>query len=653
MTRKSSRSLEFPSSGRGQKLSTYFLFSQLGCASERLPLTVLPNQTDEHASVVISENSRNLPGCRIFPKKKVRESIARSHGPALIRPREASPGTVPESETASARTASPIPVVQNSTEEQELDPGNLADLFNREDARRPELNRKTRSCFIGNDLSNCNYLVRQKSPNTGSNGTYHLVPDVLELPDKKLADALVQAYFDHINCCWPIIDEEWFMAQYEHKDPQGPVPLALLNASMFFHRAKTLVECRHEQDRVVYVQVALLLTWYSDGLEEIVANAWHWIGFATRTATALGMHRDVTNSNMQPVYKRTYTRLWWVLFQFDTIASASSGRPQVMNLEDSDVPELQHSHFEGTPRADPDFAIHQSKLCTIISRTIRKGWALRSSVESRIEAIQEADKALAEFTLQLPVHMHLRHSDLNNRQATLQLTYNNFVLLLHRPAPSPRTIGPHDDPVLCGDAIAEISSIFETLLSQESLPSMWFYSNHVLFTAIIYAMDGFGSHKPLTAVKSRRLSKSLLCSLRGLSACWRFAQSLLQLFEERLARLERGGNGKTRPSASATQGAADLGEQSREASISKTTWNHQARDTTLDWSNMEHQVPGEVESGFANSQFGNPTITLDPLADDQIPQVNGGAILDGLSLFDDFTLDFLLGEMNGDGGFFT
>lgn len=140
------------------------------------------------------------------------------------------------------------------------------------------------------------------------------------------------------------------MAQYEHKDPQGPLPLALLNAvclvgahvlashrpdmkslqSMFFHRAKTLVECRHEQDRVVYVQVALLLTWYSDGLEEIVANAWHWIGFATRTATALGMHRDVTNSNMQPVYKRTYTRLWWVLFQFDTIASASSGRPQVM-----------------------------------------------------------------------------------------------------------------------------------------------------------------------------------------------------------------------------------------------------------------------------------------------------------------------------------
>jgi hypothetical protein len=84
-------------------------------------------------------------------------------------------------------------------------------------------------------------------------------------------------------------------------------------------------------------------------------------------------------------------------------------------------------------------------------------------------------------------------------------------------------IGTHDDPVLYGDVIAEISFIFETLLSQESLPSMWFYSNYVLFTAIIYAMDGFSSYKPLIAVKSCRLLKSLLYSLRGLLACWCFA----------------------------------------------------------------------------------------------------------------------------------
>lgn len=276
---------------------------------------------------------------------------------------------MPETEPSSTGTESPL--MPDSTvlaPREESEPGGtLVDLFNRDDARSSELNRQTRSCFIGNDLSNCHYLIRQSSSNTDSDGISHfgsrqfqhqdtsynlhrVTSDILELPDKTLADMLVKAYFDNINCWWPIVDEEWFMAQYDGKDPHGPPPLALLNAiflvgthvlasrdshmttlqAVFFCRAKTLVECRLEQDRVMYVQVALLLTWYSDGLEEIVANAWHWIGTATRTATALGMHRDVTHSKMQPVYKRTYTRLWWVLFQFDTIASASSGRPQVM-----------------------------------------------------------------------------------------------------------------------------------------------------------------------------------------------------------------------------------------------------------------------------------------------------------------------------------
>ncbi|KAM0324984.1 hypothetical protein ACHAPQ_008170 [Fusarium lateritium] len=110
----------------------------------------------------------------------------------------------------------------------------------------------------------------------------------------------------------------------------GAHALASQNESMvpllhvFFQRAKALVECDSWPDRLVYIQVPLLMTWYSD------ANAWHWIGIATRTAMAIGLHRDASHSKMLPVYKRVYTRVWWVLFQFDTIAAVSAGRPQVM-----------------------------------------------------------------------------------------------------------------------------------------------------------------------------------------------------------------------------------------------------------------------------------------------------------------------------------
>lgn len=250
---------------------------------------------------------------------------------------------------------------------EEHDSRHLANFFDRHDMREANVDRLTRVCFIGTGMSNCHYLVRQNPSGSDDEGILHLgysqeylrgntyarglVPsEILERPEKEVADALIQAYFNFVNCGWPIVDEDDFMAQYEGENPENTVSLALLNAvflvgahvlaphdsrmrslqPVFFRRAKTLIDSRLEMDRVVYVQVALLMTWHSDGLEEVIGSAWHWVGIAVRTAMAFGLYRDATRSRMLPVYKRVCTRLWWILFQFDTIASVSSGRPQIM-----------------------------------------------------------------------------------------------------------------------------------------------------------------------------------------------------------------------------------------------------------------------------------------------------------------------------------
>jgi hypothetical protein len=173
----------------------------------------------------------------------------------------------------------------------------------------------------------------------------HNIPEeILIRPNKALETRLIRAYFDLVNRGWPIVDEELFMTQYQEQDRMNPLCLTLLNAILlvgahtlasqdesmlpllpaFFRRAKYLVLSDSWHDRLVYVQVPLLLTWYSD------ANAWHWIGIAIRTAMAVGLHRDASHSTNLPVYKRKYVRLWWVLFQFDTISATSAGRPQAM-----------------------------------------------------------------------------------------------------------------------------------------------------------------------------------------------------------------------------------------------------------------------------------------------------------------------------------
>lgn len=300
----------------------------------------------------------------MYQKKKLRSSQAHVRDQRPLRPRL--DGASPPPQSIKPVDESPGPSSAEPQEE-ENDPGNLAEFIDREDVRIAEIGHHSRMCFIGSEVSNFNYLVRQSSLQPGHESAFHFgnrqfnrkhtghdlqhVPsEALERLDKRLEQRLMKAYFERVNRGWPIVDQEHFMLQYEGRIPRLPVQLPLLNAiclvgahvlaadepkmkdlqPLLFWRTKILIDCRFEQDRAIYVQVALLLTWYSDGLEEIVANAWHWLGIATRTALGCGMHRDVTKSRMLKSAKLNWTRLFWVVFQFDTLVSASYGRPQSM-----------------------------------------------------------------------------------------------------------------------------------------------------------------------------------------------------------------------------------------------------------------------------------------------------------------------------------
>ncbi|KEY71193.1 hypothetical protein S7711_02304 [Stachybotrys chartarum IBT 7711] len=466
------------------------------------------------------------------------------------------------------------------------DQGNIAEFLDREDFRATEINNAARNCYVGTEVSNFNYLVRQSSIRAGNDESFHFAnrqfhpsltsynlhrmpPDVLQRPEKSLADELIKAYFDEINRGWPIIDEEDFMVKYGGQDLHNPMPPQLLNAvflvgahvlathdksmkarqAEFFRRAKTIIDFRFEQDRISHIQAAVLLSWYSDGQEEIMANAWHWIGVACRIGLGMGLHRDTTPSRLVQVSKRTWTRLWWVLFQLDTMIASAYGRPQALNLDEADVPELDVAHFEGVPNAETDFVIQHTRLCVILSKVTKKRWALRTSVASQVEATRQADDALAHFLAQLPPKLKATASCTNVWQATLHLTYNNILILLHRPPPKQTSQGSPinvvSDASICGDAALVMTSVFESLLCQGLLSRLWLNGVHDLFTAIVHATNALNSSNPVVATKSFRMFDSLLAALRGLSRHWQFAASLLSLFEKRLSRARQHNLGAT------------------------------------------------------------------------------------------------------------
>ncbi|CAM1505627.1 Fc.00g112640.m01.CDS01 [Cosmosporella sp. VM-42] len=565
--------------------------------------------------------AQNRSGCRIYEKRKARTSLARSDR-ALVPIQPHDPNAVTEPSTpatvGSRSETTGIPALHSSIGGEPLEHGrrsespsaatpvvgdcedeqasrNLAEFIDREEIRIRVISDGSRLYFIGTEVSNLNYLVMQRSRNLEPSGLhfgsrqiarkytaheFKRVPsEALELPERYLADELVRVYFVHVNRGFPIVDEEDFMIKYSGDNPRNPVPLPLLHAIFLvgahvlspgredvkalkpklFHRVKMLFDSRFEQDRAMYVQVALLMTWHSDGLEDIVANSWHWVGVAVRVALGLGMHRDASQSSMAPVHKRLWVRLWWVLYQFDVLVSASYGRPQAINIEESDVQPLQPSHFEGVPETKIDFVIAHTRLCIVFSKTMKQRLSLRCTPAERVQSTQQADEALAEFITHLPSSLCLSLPEADIWQSILHLTYNNFLILLHRPPPqvSSRHVSLESasDLSICGDATVVITSIFEGLRASNALSNLWLPGVNALFTAMVHVSKELDSPNPLVAAKSLRMLDSLLLSLRVLSGHWLYAQSLLRLFEERELRYrqQKGMISSNEPVASGTR----------------------------------------------------------------------------------------------------
>lgn len=171
----------------------------------------------------------------------------------------------------------------------------------------------------------------------------------------------------------------------------------------------------------------------------------------------------------------------------------------------------------------------------MISYIVRERFGLRVSAERRKAALQEADEALANWSLKLPDNLRLRASDMDPWSAMLHLTYNNFLILLHRPHPRASAYsddyGPHDAEI-CSAAAGVIASIFEELRLNDRLKFLWYSGVHTLFTAMIQVRVELRFSNPVLAINALRRFDSASYSLRELASYWSHANTILRLFED-------------------------------------------------------------------------------------------------------------------------
>jgi hypothetical protein len=164
---------------------------------------------------------------------------------------------------------------------------------------------------------------------------------------------LINAYFTHLHCITPIVDEADFRAKYARGDDQKSPWLALLNMvltmgslatsepdekthSIFYARAYQHLSLESfGTGHLETVQaLGLLGGWYCHYLNQPnMANV--IMGAALRMAIAMGLHREPVSKGKDrsgsggPTLHETRRRVWWCLFCLDSWASFTLGRPSL------------------------------------------------------------------------------------------------------------------------------------------------------------------------------------------------------------------------------------------------------------------------------------------------------------------------------------
>lgn len=160
---------------------------------------------------------------------------------------------------------------------------------------------------------------------------------------------------------------------------------------------------------------------------------------------------------------------------------------------------------------------------------------LKSSPAERTDAIRQAGESLGQFITQLPDYLRLPQPQADTWQSFLQLTYNNFLILLHRPPaqtdPNSCLADTSGHSSICADAIMVITSTFEFIGARGMFGELALPSVYTLFTSLVYVSGEIASTNPLVVAKAKRMLDSLLTSLRQLSHHYIYPRSILRVFE--------------------------------------------------------------------------------------------------------------------------
>lgn len=122
----------------------------------------------------------------------------------------------------------------------------------------------------------------------------------------------------------------------------------------------------YEVDRISLVQSLLLMTyWYETPDDQ--KDTWHWMGVSLSLAHTIGLHRDPSNSGMEPRRKQLWKRIWWSTYTRDRLIALGMRRPMRVKDGDCDVPMLTLDDFQF--KTFPQEVLNMLGECELLTNT--------------------------------------------------------------------------------------------------------------------------------------------------------------------------------------------------------------------------------------------------------------------------------------------
>ncbi|KAJ3535074.1 hypothetical protein NM208_g7282 [Fusarium decemcellulare] len=281
-------------------------------------------------------------------------------------------------------------------------------------------------------------------------------------PANHTLEALIAVFLDTVFPIYPIVNRQEFLQQHESRKTPWILLHALCSVSatfcppqilyragfetrqqarwLFYSRAKALFDVGYETNKIVLLQVAILMSFWGGGPNDNW-NFYSWIGMGVTIAETIGCHRSMTGTNIRPQDRSLLKRLWWVLVVRDASSATLIGRPFKVNLNHCDVDALSAADFEHDMALQQSasqhascpvlYQIHATKLAVILRRIVLARFQPRLKPSATSASLREM---LAEWRSHLPPELNWSGNVgeyLNIFASTLSTMYNHNLILTY------------------------------------------------------------------------------------------------------------------------------------------------------------------------------------------------------------------------------